>query len=131
MHGRLLDTNAVIALQRGEAALIRMLDKEEAEWYLSATVLGELYYGAYRSTRVEDNVAVVDAISQGVVILPIDEHTARLFGEIHQQLRAKGTPIPENDIWIAATAKQYTLTVVTRDDHFSHVEGLMTATWVE
>ena len=54
---------------------------------------------------------------------------ARRYGEIKLQLRRKGRPIPENDIWISAIAKQYELTVVTRDDHFNEVDNLRTLTW--
>jgi tRNA(fMet)-specific endonuclease VapC len=52
-----------------------------------------------------------------------------LYGRIAQQLRRKGRPIPQNDIWIAATALQYDLTLVTRDEHFKQVEGLALETW--
>jgi tRNA(fMet)-specific endonuclease VapC len=92
-------------------------------------VLGELYYGAFRSGRIQENLAVIDALAQEVTVLPVDESTARLFGAIHQELRAKGKPIPENDIWIAAAAKQYDLTLVTRDGHFAEVSGLTVEHW--
>jgi tRNA(fMet)-specific endonuclease VapC len=128
MPGRLLDTNAVIALQRGEAGIVGLLGGED-DWYLSAVALGELYYGAFRSGRIQENLAVIDALAQEVTVLPVDESTARLFGAIHQELRAKGKPIPENDIWIAAAAKQYDLTLVTRDGHFAEVSGLTVEHW--
>lgn len=55
--------------------------------------------------------------------------TGNHYGQVKQRLRAKGRPIPENDIWIAATALQYGLTVVTRDGHFNEVEDLLTEAW--
>jgi tRNA(fMet)-specific endonuclease VapC len=55
--------------------------------------------------------------------------TAQQYGEIKNALRAKGRPIPENDLWIAALSLQYGLTVVTRDDHFNAIDGLPIATW--
>lgn len=128
MPGRLLDSNAVIALQRGDPALIALLSGTD-RWFLNAVVLGELYYGAYRSQRVTENLAVVDRWAAQVVVLPIDTVTARVFGEVHQQLRAKGRPIPENDIWIAATALQHQLAVVTHDEHFNEVAGLSLLRW--
>ena len=62
-------------------------------------------------------------------INPIDAETARQYGEIKESLRAKGRPIPENDIWIAAIAFQYQLSLVTRDQHFSEIKGLAIKTW--
>jgi len=55
--------------------------------------------------------------------------TAQQYGDIKNQLRAKGRPIPENDIWIAAIAMQYQLTLVARDGHFHEVDGLQVEAW--
>ena len=52
-----------------------------------------------------------------------------MYGVIKQALREKGRPIPENDIWIAAIAQQYGLTLVTRDDHFTAIDGLTLEKW--
>ena len=62
-------------------------------------------------------------------MLGCDETTAQEYGRIKTALKAKGRPIPDNDIWIAAIAKQYSLVLATRDQHFSEVEGLLTETW--
>ena len=62
-------------------------------------------------------------------MLPCDTATAQQYGDIKNQLRAKGRPIPENDIWIAAIAMQYQLTLVARDGHFHEVDGLQVETW--
>ncbi|RYE41717.1 MAG: type II toxin-antitoxin system VapC family toxin [Sphingobacteriales bacterium] len=62
-------------------------------------------------------------------VLHIDMETAGIYGGIKAKLRKKGTPIPENDIWIAAICQQYNLTLITRDNHFSHVEGLNSFNW--
>jgi tRNA(fMet)-specific endonuclease VapC len=61
--------------------------------------------------------------------LDCDEYTAKIYGEVKKGLKDKGTPIPENDIWISAVAIQYGLTVVTRDSHFDYVGGLSTENW--
>lgn len=63
------------------------------------------------------------------VILACDAETARLYGEVKNSLRKKGHPIPENDIWIAATALQHGLILVSRDEHFAEVEGLRAEKW--
>lgn len=127
MPGRLLDTNAVIALQRGDPKLVSELDLDN--WYLCSVVLGELYYGAFRSERVTENLKVVSELATEFTMLTVDARTAYLFGEIHQELRSRGRPIPENDIWIAATARQYQLDLMTRDAHFNEVPGLKTVSW--
>jgi tRNA(fMet)-specific endonuclease VapC len=124
----LLDTNAVIALNAGDPALLEQL-QEADEVFVPAIVLGELYFGAEKSGRAEENRQRVDTLADRWTIHDCDRVTARHYGRIKNQLRTQGQPIPENDIWIAALAKQHDLVLVTRDQHFSHVEGLKTASW--
>jgi tRNA(fMet)-specific endonuclease VapC len=124
----LLDTNAAIARIGNDPLLVKLLADTD-EVFVPSIVLGELYYGAERSGRVQENLAQVEAFAAGRVVLVCDTATARLYGRIAQQLRRKGRPIPQNDIWIAATALQYDLTLVTRDEHFKQVEGLALETW--
>ena len=62
-------------------------------------------------------------------VLPCDRATAARYGELKAALRAQGTPIPENDLWIAALARQHALTLVTRDAHFAGVRGLVVERW--
>ena len=124
----LLDTNAVIAFQRNETAVIDLLSAAE-EVLVPLTVVGELYFGAYKSTKREENLAAVNAFVTGRVVLRPDITTANTYGEIKAAIRAKGRPIPENDIWIAAIAVQYDLTLLTRDEHFKQVAGLKLKNW--
>jgi tRNA(fMet)-specific endonuclease VapC len=129
MSGRvLLDTNIVIALFAKEAVVQQRLAKAD-EVFVSSIVLGELYYGAQKSSRVEANIARVNTFAAANAVLVCDMATAQYYGVIKNQLRAKGHPIPENDIWIAAIAGQHQLTLVTRDEHFQAVEGLMVEQW--
>lgn len=123
----LLDTNAVIALNEGEQALIDLLT--DTAFALSATVIGELYYGVFNSQRVEANLAKFEAVIATQTILPCTIDTGRLFGQIRAELKAKGRPIPENDIWIAASARQHRLALVTRDAHFAHINDLTIVHW--
>ena len=91
--------------------------------------MGELYYGARKSVHSKANLERLDSfIFQGEV-LNCDIETAQYYGLIKSRLRRKGRPIPENDIWIAATVQQYELTLVTRDIHFQDVEGLPLEQW--
>lgn len=123
----LLDTNAVIALSEGEQALIDRLT--DAAFALSATVVGELYYGVFNSQRVEDNLAKLEAAIARQTILPCTADTGRQFGRIRAELKAKGRPIPENDLWIAASARQHRLALVTRDAHFDYINDLTIVHW--
>lgn len=127
-NGHLLDTNAVIAMQKEDTALIMRLKKIEAV-FIPSIVIGELYFGAYKSGRPEINRQTVVQFIIGRVILNCDFGTGDFYGQIKYQLRAKGRPIPENDIWIAAIAKQHKLTLMTRDIHFKEIDGLILETW--
>jgi tRNA(fMet)-specific endonuclease VapC len=98
-----LDTSAVIALFAGEPSARAAIEAQQ-EIMLPVTALGELYYGAYRSTRRENNLALLVEFAQRVAVLHCDAVTARVYGETKAALAAKGRPIPENDLWIAALA---------------------------
>ncbi|HMD95789.1 MAG TPA: type II toxin-antitoxin system VapC family toxin [Terriglobia bacterium] len=124
----LLDTNFAIAILAGEGAALGFLNGSEPT-FLSSIVLGELYYGARKSARTASNLAKVEELAAAFAVLNCDVSTARHYGKIRDLLRAKGRPIPNNDIWIAAHAQQYELTLVTRDEHFRAVEGIAVEGW--
>lgn len=124
----LLDTNIVIALFAQEAGVLQQLS-QAAGIFLPCIVLGELYYGARKSGRVEANVQRVDEFASQNVVLNCDAETAQQYGIIREGLRAKGKPLPENDIWIAALALQHNLILVSRDAHFSEIESLAVVAW--
>lgn len=129
MSGKfLLDTNIIIALFGGEAGVKERLALA-GEVFISSIVLGELYYGAHKSQRAQENLARLDDFAASCAILICDRETAREYGMIKNQLLQQGRPIPENDIWVAATAQQHNLTLITRDDHFSEVAKLKMEVW--
>jgi tRNA(fMet)-specific endonuclease VapC len=129
MSGRyLLDTNIVIALWANDAPVTHQLAGAD-EVFVPIIVLGELYYGARKSAWSAANIARIDNFAARSSILVCDLATAQQYGESKNILRAKGRPIPENDLWIAAVALQYRLTLVTRDDHFGQIDGLITVKW--
>jgi tRNA(fMet)-specific endonuclease VapC len=129
MNGRnLLDTNIVIALFAQDAAVVEHLDEAE-EVFIPSIVLGELYFGARKSRRVKENLARIDEFAFSNVVLGCDTETARYYGEIKNALREKGRPIPENDVWIAAIALQYDLTLISRDAHFGEIDHLKVESW--
>jgi tRNA(fMet)-specific endonuclease VapC len=123
----LLDTNIVVAILNQDTSLAKRL--EGITVYISSIVLGEVYFGAYKSARVTENLARIETFVAHYQVLSCDKSTAARYGQIKQILGAKGRPIPENDMWIAAIAMQYGLTLVTRDEHFKQVDGLLLETW--
>ena len=129
MNGRfLLDTNIVIALFAEDTSVQKGIMEAE-QVFLPSIVLGELYYGARKSLRTEENISRVDEFAAMSAVLGPNTATAKEYGDIKNALRNKGCPIPENDIWIAAITKRYGLTLVTRDEHFKEVEGIAVETW--
>ena len=129
MAGKLLlDTNIVIALFAGEPEVVARLEQQSAV-FLSVPVLGELRYGALASSRVDHNLGRLDELARTTTVLPCDQDTSVIYAHTKHALRAKGKPIPENDVWIAAIAQQHGLTLATRDKHFEHVESLSLEIW--
>lgn len=124
----LLDTNIVIALFAQEPDVLQKLSQAR-EVFLSSIVLGELYYGAAKSARSQANSERVTELAARSAVLVCDTETAQVYGQIKNQLRAKGKPLPENDIWVAAVALQHDLILVSRDAHFQEVETLTTVAW--
>lgn len=126
--GYLLDTNAVIALFNGDEQLENTLEAA-THVYLSSIVIGELYYGAFKSQRQEQNLARIETFISERSILGCDENTARIYGRITNELRIAGRPVSPNDAWIAAQSIQYDLTLLTRDTDFAAISGLSLQDW--
>lgn len=124
----LLDTNAAIARINGDSSIVVTLEAAD-ELFTSVIVLGELYFGAEKSGRVQHNKAQVDKLAAEITVLNCDEQPARLFGRLSNELQRKGRPNQPNDIWIAATALQYNLILLTRDNDFANVDGLTVQSW--
>lgn len=123
----LLDTNILIAFLKNDPSIIKRFEQEEI--FVPIIAIGELVYGAQKSNRAKTNLKSLRGFCQDIEILDTDVETAFAFGEIQNQLRKIGKPIPVNDIWIAAIASRNNLTVVTRDKHFSNIDGLPIESW--
>lgn len=124
----ILDTNAVSALLTGDPSLEGMLTGVSRH-HLPTVVIGEYRYGLARSRlrdRLEELLTLLISDSN---VLPIDLASTRQYAKVRNELRAQGTPIPENDVWIAALARQHGLPVVSRDEHFDHVPRLVRHGW--
>jgi tRNA(fMet)-specific endonuclease VapC len=124
----LLDTNIVVAHFRNDAGITALLQTASA-LYLPWVVLGELHYGALRAARREVQLSLIrDLVSTAILLLP-DQETSERYGHLKAELAKAGTLIPDNDIWIAAVARQYDLPLATRDAHFAAVAGLNILAW--
>ncbi len=124
----LLDTNVVIAILDRERKVLQNL-RRAAAIFLPTVVVGELYYGAFKSTQARRNLDRVEEFTAASAVVPCDLDTARQYGQIKLRLRRKGKPLPDNDIWIAALAFQHGLTLVSRDGHFGEVDNLSLTAW--
>lgn len=124
----LLDTNILIALLAGEASVTGPV-AQAALVFVPSIALGELFYGAQKSGRPTQNVQAVEALAAVVAVLSCGLETARRYGELKAKLRARGTPIPENDLWIAAVAAEHDLILVSRDRHFAALPEIGSVTW--
>ena len=121
-----LDTNAYSRLMKGHAPLTELLESAE-EILVPITVLGELYAGFELGSRRDANRRQLrEFLAQpGVETLAVTADIAERYGMLVAQLARQGTPIPTNDIWIAASALETGARLVTYDPHFQHIQGLL------
>jgi len=124
----LLDTNAYVAFKRGNADAVEIL-RHADQIGISVIMMGELLAGFAAGSHEVRNQSELDAFlnSPRVNIIPVDQETTRHYAKIYKQLRQKGRPIPDNDMWIAATALQHRYVVFTYDKHFSRIDSLQVA----
>lgn len=124
----ILDTNALSAAAGHEPAALELVARAERV-AVPVIVLGEYrlgiaqsrYYASYKNW-LRDWIAAV-------TVLDIEEETAQHYAAIGLELKKKGTPIPSNDLWIAALCRQHSLPIVSRDRHFDLVAGIQRLNW--
>ena len=117
-----IDTNRYTDFCRGDVGAVQALEQATAI-YIPLIVLAELRAGFIVGTRAAENQAVLEQFLEkpGVQTLIPDEQTTRHYAELYRQLRQQATPIPTNDLWIAALVVQHGLTLYSRDTHFDHL----------
>ena len=122
----LLDTSAYSAFMRGHAEINAVVQGNE-EIFLNSVILGELIAGFIKGGRRRKNENELRRFlaSPRVGVLDVTEETAERYAVILNSLWRAGTPIPTNDIWIAASAMEHGLRVVTTDDHYQKVPQVM------
>lgn len=119
-----LDTSAYARFRAGDQSVIGLLAAAEVV-LIPATVLGELEAGFELGRRGRENRTTLSTFLQEpfVVVLPTTPDVARRYGQVFARLREAGTPIPTNDIWIAAAAIDSGGRLVTFDEHFRQIPG--------
>ena len=126
----LLDTNAYVGFKRNITNLVEII--VGAEWILfSPVVLGELMFGFRNGTKFKENMKGLDEFLQHEVVevAQIGKITSDRYSRIAAQLKRKGTPIPSNDIWIAAQTMECGAELITSDRHFNKIDGLVHTTF--
>lgn len=120
-----LDTNIVIELFKENITVKKKLDEFDI-WYLSSTVAGELIFGVINSPNPDKHLKKYQDFVRKCKALIIDFDVAEKYAEIRLELKKKGKPIPENDIWIAAVCVANKLPLMTNDSHFQNIDKLKT-----
>ena len=124
----ILDTNAVSALLSGDESLGEILTSAERH-HLPLPVVAEYQFGLLGSRKRRRLESLFRRLEADSIILLPDCETAAIYADIRFDLKQHGTPIPENDVWIAALAKQFSLEIVSQDLHFDHVAGVKRLDW--
>lgn len=120
-----LDTNIAVNFLNGDEGIISFIQQIKVI-YLPITVCGELLYGAENSKKKQANLKKVKAFIKSCKILNTTTSIAETYAHIRLELKANGTPIPENDIWIAAICIDNNLPLASRDKHFSYIRNFQT-----
>jgi tRNA(fMet)-specific endonuclease VapC len=122
-----LDTNRYVDLCRGVAETVQILEEAE-QVFLPFVVLAELRAGFAFGLRSAENERVLRLflLKPAVSVLFADDQTTHHYAAAYRQLRTQGTPIPTNDLWIAALVLQHNLVLCARDRHFQHLPQILT-----
>jgi tRNA(fMet)-specific endonuclease VapC len=123
-----LDTNRYVDLCKGVDGTVRLVATAEGV-FLPFVVVAELRAGFAVGKRAVENERVLRRflLKEGVAVLYPDDQTTHHFAAALRQLRVQGTPIPTNDVWIAALVLQHNLTLHARDRHFDHLPQIVRA----
>jgi len=122
----IIDTNVYVAFKRNVPDVIKVLRGVEYIG-INTVVLGELHSGFKGGQKEALNIKELEEFldTPRVNVIPIDEITAEFYAQVYWNLKRKGSPIPTNDMWIAASSLQHGLALFTLDTHFTVIDGLM------
>jgi len=122
----ILDTSAYVGFKRSVGDLIETIINAESILF-SPIVLGELMFGFRNGTKFKENMNDLNKFldHERVEIVQIGQITSDRYSRIASQLRSQGTPVPSNDIWIAAQTMEHGAELITSDRHFQNISGLV------
>lgn len=124
MNGELLlDSDVAIAFLREDADVQQALG-DASRVLVPVIVIGELLAGALQGRQPEGERARIGALIATAEVVGCDLDTAHYYASVRDELRRQGKPIPQNDTWIAALARQHRVTLASRDSHFDAVSGV-------
>ncbi len=128
----LLDTNIVIyVIKRRPIEILQTFNENTGRMAISAITLSELYHGAEKSSRINDNLRVIEDFCSRLEVLPYTAKAAQHYGAIRAALERRGETIGVNDLHIAAHARSEGLTVVSNNlGEFSRVPALQSENWL-
>jgi tRNA(fMet)-specific endonuclease VapC len=124
----ILDTNALSAIAEGEGGASRAFVRA-SRVCIPVIVLGEYRFGIARSRHRRQYERWLEELVSACIVLEVTVETAVRYAELRGELREAGTPIPSNDTWIAALARQHSLPILSRDRHFDLIKGLRRVDW--
>ena len=121
-----LDTNRYVDLCKGIEETVALLEAAEVV-VMPFVVLAELRAGFAHGRRQVENERILRRflMKEGVSVLFADDQTTHHYASLYRQLRKQGTPIPSNDLWLAALVLQHNLALHARDNHFDHLPQLV------
>jgi len=124
----ILDTNALSAIAEAEPRAVAAFSQAQSI-AIPVVVLGEYLFGIAQSRRRVEYEQWISHVLRTFRVLDIGVETAAKYAQVRMELKRAGTPIPSNDVWIAALCRQHSLPLLSRDSHFERVKGLRRVGW--
>jgi len=109
-----------------------MTQIDESQIFLSSVTVAELYFGAYNSSKPDENCELLDELTSELKIISFDGKAGVIFGKVKADLKKKGEIVSDSDLFIASTAISQNLTLVTNNErHFRRIDGLKIENWTK
>jgi tRNA(fMet)-specific endonuclease VapC len=126
--GLILDTNALSAIAAGERKAVKAFTHAE-EAAIPVIVLGEYRFGISHSRNKREYGRWLAELVAVCTVFDVNEETTVSYAAVRSELKKAGTPIPSNDVWIAALCRQHAVPILSRDRHFDLVPAIQRVTW--